>query len=586
MSALSQFSKHVESLKKAEPPNSASQMPANAHADEPDAWAGSAANAPAPAAQPADPSQQKVMGIQKALQMCGYDPGPIDGSMSPSTQAAIKKLQQANGLPADGRLNPPTQAALAKELKGRAAAAAGGRADGMAHNEAGIGNNGDQQLLDQLPKTPTTEIPGMNNGKVQALGVNDIPGIGKIKDKVGEGIAGDTELHIVITNKVEMPLRLIDGKVDHDHFAEFKPSNGPPAEIPAAKDGTPGKADIIVKTKFGLAGKLPLVTNADGHVEYEVHGDDNKTHLWMKWHRGNLNPNRKAEKKITPDTGKIKVDAIAGNDDVFSFIIEGEGLGAKKDSSDVSCRIKLINNSKETLQLKEAKNIFGDFATDPPITLKPNDPPAEFLYVQTPHEKDSKKVGCKGFLDYIVGSTSSTWHCEWENAVGEKNNAGSKVDPQIEGFSPGAIIDQGDENVPVKFTLTSEDTGSKKVEFTIGPFSVGFWNKLDKGKNLDKEIQNIRKQIPAETKADFEKMEIVTHGYASNTGPEQGNYDLSLKRADTVIAALKKSGIPDSVFDKAQPHGEWETEKPTDDKKQEKEDDNWRKVVLKVFIKG
>jgi peptidoglycan hydrolase-like protein with peptidoglycan-binding domain len=131
MSALSQFSKHVESLKKAESPNATSQTPANGQASEPDPWASTAASSPAPAKPPADPRQQKVIGIQRALQMAGYDPGPIDGGMGPKTIGAIKKLQQANGLPADGCLNQPTQAALAKEVNAKGAAALGAVADGM-----------------------------------------------------------------------------------------------------------------------------------------------------------------------------------------------------------------------------------------------------------------------------------------------------------------------------------------------------------------------------------------------------------------------------------------------------------------------
>jgi hypothetical protein len=85
-----------------------------------DAAAEGAASAAAPAARPAAASQGNVTGIQKALQKLGYDPGRIDGLMSPQTQAAIKQLQQENGLAANGNLDPKTQAALAKALRGGA----------------------------------------------------------------------------------------------------------------------------------------------------------------------------------------------------------------------------------------------------------------------------------------------------------------------------------------------------------------------------------------------------------------------------------------------------------------------------------
>jgi peptidoglycan hydrolase-like protein with peptidoglycan-binding domain len=82
--------------------------------------------APGAAAPPvAPPAQGNVLGIQKALQKLGYDPGKIDGVMGPHTKEAIKKFQQANGLAADGIVGPKTQAALAKALQGGTAAPGG-----------------------------------------------------------------------------------------------------------------------------------------------------------------------------------------------------------------------------------------------------------------------------------------------------------------------------------------------------------------------------------------------------------------------------------------------------------------------------
>src|SRR5260370_32501532 len=97
----------------------ANGMPATAKLNAAGAGDNAPAGASSGAAAPAEPGQPEVRGLQKGLKSLGYDPGPIDGVMSPSTQAAIKKLQQANGLPADGRLNPPTQAALAKALQAK-----------------------------------------------------------------------------------------------------------------------------------------------------------------------------------------------------------------------------------------------------------------------------------------------------------------------------------------------------------------------------------------------------------------------------------------------------------------------------------
>jgi hypothetical protein len=109
------------------------RLAADADAEEPEdngaPAAGTAAPAAAPApprqaAAPAAPGQANVLGIQKALQKLGFDPGSLDGVMGPPTQAAVKKFQQANGLPVDGVVDSRTQAALARALQGGTAAGA------------------------------------------------------------------------------------------------------------------------------------------------------------------------------------------------------------------------------------------------------------------------------------------------------------------------------------------------------------------------------------------------------------------------------------------------------------------------------
>src|SRR5205823_1599212 len=107
------------------------RLAADADAEELEDTGAGAAVAAAPAAAPAAPAaavpaapgQPNVLGIQKALQKLGFDPGQLDGVMGPPTQAAVKKFQQASGLPADGVVDAKTQAALAKALQGGTAAA-------------------------------------------------------------------------------------------------------------------------------------------------------------------------------------------------------------------------------------------------------------------------------------------------------------------------------------------------------------------------------------------------------------------------------------------------------------------------------
>jgi peptidoglycan hydrolase-like protein with peptidoglycan-binding domain len=53
-----------------------------------------------------------VRELQQTLNDKGFDAGPVDGKAGRQTKAAIKKLQQAQGLTASGKLDQQTLAAL------------------------------------------------------------------------------------------------------------------------------------------------------------------------------------------------------------------------------------------------------------------------------------------------------------------------------------------------------------------------------------------------------------------------------------------------------------------------------------------
>ena len=53
-----------------------------------------------------------VRAAQQALNSRGYNVGPIDGQFGASTQDAVRRFQQASGLPATGELNSSTLSAL------------------------------------------------------------------------------------------------------------------------------------------------------------------------------------------------------------------------------------------------------------------------------------------------------------------------------------------------------------------------------------------------------------------------------------------------------------------------------------------
>ncbi len=53
-----------------------------------------------------------VRNVQQALNDKGYDPGPIDGRWGPNTEDAVRRFQQASGLPQTGDPEGSTLAAL------------------------------------------------------------------------------------------------------------------------------------------------------------------------------------------------------------------------------------------------------------------------------------------------------------------------------------------------------------------------------------------------------------------------------------------------------------------------------------------
>jgi peptidoglycan hydrolase-like protein with peptidoglycan-binding domain len=53
-----------------------------------------------------------VRSVQQALKQKGFDAGAVDGEMGPSTEAALRNFQQAQGLPQSGNPDQQTLSAL------------------------------------------------------------------------------------------------------------------------------------------------------------------------------------------------------------------------------------------------------------------------------------------------------------------------------------------------------------------------------------------------------------------------------------------------------------------------------------------
>jgi len=139
-----------------------------------------------------------------------------------------------------------------------------------------------------------------------------------------------------------------------------------------------------------------------------------------------------------------------------------------------------------------------------------------------------------------------------------------------------------------KVEIGDEVTAISKFDYTIGPFKVGSAHELVKGSIKKHVYEILHELLPAATRNEIingklaggEKIEV--HGYTSNTDSESRNFKLSKERAKTVLAEFRSLGAPAGIFTEPIPHGEWETPNPTDDKREEKEDSEFRKIVLKI----
>jgi peptidoglycan hydrolase-like protein with peptidoglycan-binding domain len=54
------------------------------------------------------PTSDFIRSLQRELKRAGYDPGIADGKLGPATQRALKRFQDAHGLPPTGDPDIPT----------------------------------------------------------------------------------------------------------------------------------------------------------------------------------------------------------------------------------------------------------------------------------------------------------------------------------------------------------------------------------------------------------------------------------------------------------------------------------------------
>lgn len=119
-----------------------------------------------------------------------------------------------------------------------------------------------------------------------------------------------------------------------------------------------------------------------------------------------------------------------------------------------NCMITVTNNTQAVLSLMDQFNTIGDFMTNPASSIQPGGS-TSFVFVHTPNDNNPANAGCAGGLTWQVGTTvAATWRVTWNNFVGQKNTADGTAEPATAGFQSLEQIGQGDENVPVTFTLS------------------------------------------------------------------------------------------------------------------------------------
>ena len=237
-----------------------------------------------------------------------------------------------------------------------------------------------------------------------------------------------------------------------------------------AKDTTSGDLtedppdEILPKSEdeeFRAESAFPhLFKGAVGSMQYIV--DDQDTRWVLTWSIPRVGDNKATGHLTGPNKDKFHSTAHCGAQEEaeFKYILVEKSAGPDTPDApgavNANCQITITNNTKLPLSLARQGHERGDFMTSPQTTVAPG-ASTLFVSVETPHAKEQ---GCKGFVVWEVGSPSvAIWRVEWDNPEQAKNTALATIDPQAAGFMSLEQIGQGDENVPVAFTLAGGAAG-------------------------------------------------------------------------------------------------------------------------------
>ena len=261
---------------------------------------------------------------------------------------------------------------------------------------------------------------------------------------------------ITIRNKSDVVIELVDGTAKLENVtASFVDS--PPFEVAANSDKTFSVTNAVAGTAVGGTG---------GEVKYAVSGDAKNVQLFMKWERGGILPSRKATATLTPSDPRFEIKGRNSGEN-FQFEFGGKGgnpnpgpnpnpnpnlnPGPAVANVPSSCMIIVTNTTDVPLTRSATGHDRGNFGVPAPRTINANSSVA-FSSVETP---GATEQGCKGFIEWQVGTPAvAVWRIEWDNPEQQKNTSSASLTPQTAGFSSQDIIGQGEDNVPVSFTLS------------------------------------------------------------------------------------------------------------------------------------
>ena len=267
-------------------------------------------------------------------------------------------------------------------------------------------------------------------------------------------LLGELTAAVSITNNTSSTLRLDTSSFDPKH-GEYK-TGRPKGVLKPDGDST-----NFIARSTSIAGLS--ATPVEGTIRYFV-GDERT--VWS-CHYSNpriltdpLGTNSADAKVQGQNAGAFQQPAFAratpGSDGTFTFTLDGKGgqpPGPLPSNGGVtaSCRVTVANQTQQTLFLRKQDKASGDYVTNPATSLAPG-ASTQFVFAETPNSTDH---GCRGLMSWDIGDPKAgTWDLMWDNPKGSKNLTAGFLKPDNSGFHSLEQIDQGDENVPVTFTLS------------------------------------------------------------------------------------------------------------------------------------